>query len=265
MSVYIRENHIHLREALNSIFTQTVRASQVVIVCDGVLTDDLYNVIYDFLYKYPNIVEIIKYSENKGLGEALNIGLQHCKYDYVARMDTDDIARNNRFEIQCSYLMKHPEIDVLGSSIAEFESNPNEIVSYRKVPTSNEDIKKFSHNRNPFNHMTVFFKKSVISAVGGYLDMPYAEDYYLWARVIQADYKCANIDDYLVYVRAGDSMYKRRGGYTYAKNMFIFRHKLYEMGFLNTREFILNSIKQSIVALSPTCFRRFIYKKLLRN
>ena len=86
-----------MRQSLESIFAQTLLPNEVVLVKDGPLTDELENVLADFLQRYDTL-KIVPLAVNSGLGAALNEGLKHCSYQLVARMDTDDVAKPNRFE-----------------------------------------------------------------------------------------------------------------------------------------------------------------------
>lgn len=99
LSVYFKEKPDYLRQSLDSVFSQTVRASQVVLVEDGPLTPELNAIVAEYCVQYPEL-EAVPLSENRGLGLALAEGIKHCKYELVARMDTDDIARKDRFELQ---------------------------------------------------------------------------------------------------------------------------------------------------------------------
>ena len=119
LSVYRKEQPAYLRQSLDSIFTQTLLPDEVVLVKDGPLTDALDEVAEDYCRKYP-VIRVVPLSENQGLGRALNEGLKHCSYDLVARMDTDDVAKPERFEKQIAVFCAHPEMDVVGAWIDEF-------------------------------------------------------------------------------------------------------------------------------------------------
>ena len=86
-------------------------------------------------------------------------------------------------------------------------------------------------SRCPMNQMTVMFKKEAVEQAGGYIDWYCEEDYYLWLRMAQCGFKFENFDEVLVCVRAGDEMYRRRGGCKYfiseAKlQVYIFKKKI---------------------------------------
>src|SRR5690606_35259065 len=133
MSIYIKEDPNHFRTSVESMLNQTVEPDDIVIVKDGPLTTELEEVIDEF--KKNDSVKIIELKENVGLGKALNIGLDNCNNEYIARMDADDISVNNRCEKQLQRFMKNPRLSVVGTSVAEFIDDPSNIVGYRNVPS----------------------------------------------------------------------------------------------------------------------------------
>ena len=176
MSIYYKENPQFFRTALDSVINQTLQPDEIVIVEDGELTDELYKVIETYKNKYPQVFKIVQLETNQGLGKALQIGVGNCSYDLIARMDSDDIALPERFEKQINFMREHPDIDVLGSSISEFEGNPENITSYRKLPTEHKDIYKFGQFRCPVNHMTIMYKKKAVLEAGNYQTFKNIED-----------------------------------------------------------------------------------------
>lgn len=220
MSVYYKENPEYLKLSLDSVIKQTVPAAEIVLIKDGPLTKELDDIINQYSDKYAGLFRVFSLEENVGLGKALNYGVQRCKYDLIARMDTDDIVVPERFELQVNEFIKDKELVLCGGYIAEFARDPLIISGYRKVPLTQAAILKFAKKRNPFNHMTVMFKKKAVLEAGNYQDMPYFEDYWLWVRLLQKGYAVKNIDYVLVNVRAGVDMLGRRGGWEYAKAEF---------------------------------------------
>lgn len=97
MSVYHRDNAVYLKEALNSIFDQSILPTEIILVKDGLLSQELNSVIDYFVEKYSS-VKIVELLDNQGLGRALNEGLKYCSCDLIARMDADDISKFKRFE-----------------------------------------------------------------------------------------------------------------------------------------------------------------------
>lgn len=264
MSVYKSEKAEYLVQALDSILNQTVAPSEIVIVEDGKLTDELYEVLSQYEQKYT-IIKRIPFAVNRGLGLALHDGVLACSNELIARMDTDDIALPVRFEKQLDYLGKNPQISLLGTGIEEFSSVPECPDSKTILPIKHEDIVKFSIKRNPFRHMTVMFKKSVVLKSGNYRDFLWFEDYDLWVRIIANGYKCANIPEVLVFVRADQNMFARRGGWAYLQQDLKFQRYLYKINFINWTDFLLNVGIRSVVRILPNGVRSLFYRRFLRS
>ena len=265
MSVYKKEKAEYLKLALDSVINQTLTPDEIVLVQDGELTKELYAVIGKYKQKYTAIFKTYALKENQGLGKALNFGMEKCSYELIARMDTDDIAEPNRFELQVQEFIKDKDLALCGGQIAEFADNPNEIAGFRNVPLTHNEILNFCKKRNPFNHMTVMFKKQAVQNVGGYQHMPYFEDYWLWARLLKAGYKTKNIDAVLVKVRAGQDMIARRGGWHYVKCIAMFEKSLYKIGIINFFDLLAYAILRSVIAIIPESLRLIIYKNKLRK
>ena len=263
LSLYHKENPLFLRQSLTSIFTQTLLPIEVVLVEDGPLTDELYAVIKEFTSRYPKL-KVISLPTNRGLGKALNEGLKHCSYDLVARMDTDDIAKPNRFEKQLEIFKNHPEIDIVSSWIDEFEGDITHIISIRKVPEFHKDIYKYAKKRCPINHPAVMFRKSTVLAAGGYKHFPLFEDYYLWVRMLMNDAKFYNIQESLLYFRTSTDMFKRRGGWNYAINEYKLQKEFKNIGFINNIDFFYNISVRFISRILPNRLRTIFYKTMLR-
>lgn len=266
LSVYKNEKPAYLKCALDSIAQQTLLPKEIVIVEDGALTEELYKVLKD-LEEMSSIYEVkrVAFNTNRGLGLALRDGLTACSYEYVARMDTDDVALPNRFEKQVAYIEQNPDIAMVGSWIKEFKESPDMPDTITKLPVSCEEIAEYAKSRNPFRHMTVIYKKSAVLKSGNYRDFPLFEDYDLWVRMLQSGFKLVNIPECLVLVRADDDMFARRGGIGYILKEFKFQSFLYESGFIGFLKLMTNLGLRVAVRLLPNGLRVWIYKKLLRG
>lgn len=265
MSVYYKEKAEYLKLALDSIINQTLKPDEIVLVQDGKLTEELQAAITEYLQKYPDIFKTYALKQNQGLGKALNFGMQKCSYELIARMDTDDIAEPNRFELQIKEFKQDKELMLCGGQIAEFADNQTEITGYRNVPLKHNEILNFAKKRNPYNHMTVMFKKQAVQSVGGYMEMQYFEDYWLWVRMLKEGYKAKNIEQVLVMVRAGQDMIARRGGLNYAKCVIRFEKALYGISIISFMEMTCYIIMRSMVSVMPKGLRLWIYRWKLRK
>lgn len=263
ISIYPKESPKFFSQSLDSLVAQTVPADEVVIVKDGSVSSELESVLDQYATKLP--LKVVGYEQNRGLGYALAFGLQQCQYDWVARMDADDIAVNDRFEKQMDYLEQHPEIELLGCATMEFTDSVNDARGGRRLPCSHEEIRCFLKKRNAFNHMTVVFKKQAALDAGNYMEAPGFEDYYLWVRMILNGVRTANMPESLVYARVGNDMIGRRIGFRYAKEEYRFYKKLRKLKFLSYAEFIKVICMRIPLRLIPKPVLAFIYKKLLRK
>ena len=265
MSLYIKEKPENLRECMDSILSQSVRPTQIVIVKDGPLTEELEALLDEYVKENPELYTLVPLETNVGLGLALAEGIKHCRYELVARADTDDICRSDRFELQLAEFERDNSLDICGSHIAEFESDINSIVAKRTVPLSDEDIKVYQKRRDAFNHMTVMFKKSTVLAAGNYQSCMLMEDTYLWVRMILVGAVCKNIDDTLVYARIGSNMYERRGGVAYYKKYKEGRKKVRQTGYIGFVDYYYTLAIQFVVALMPNKLRGWVFKRLLHR
>lgn len=265
MSLYIKEKPEYARACFESLLNQTIRAGEWVIVEDGPLSAPMYKLLKEYELKCPNLIKRIRCEKNQGLGAALRIGLPECSYDLIARMDTDDIARADRFERQLAEFERNPDLDICGSNIDEFEETPDKIVARRNVPLAHQAIVKYQKKRDAFNHMTVMFKKNAVLEAGNYQSCPLMEDTYLWARMIQNGAVCCNIDESLVYARIGHDMFERRGGWSYFKKYCAGKKQMLSIGFITYYEYLFSVIIQFIVALIPSNLRKLVFIKLLHR
>ena len=264
MSLYIKEKKEYFDECMKSMLRQTAIPNEIVIVFDGPISKELNDCVNQYTQDYPNWIKIIKNEKNKGLGLALADGVPECTYELIARMDTDDIARSDRFEKQLQMFIDDLDLDICGSHIIEFEGDINNVLSKRDVPITHDEIAKYQKQRSAFNHMTVMYKKSTVLKAGNYEHCPLMEDDMLWIRMLLAGAKCANIDDYLVYARTGYAMIERRGGISYYKKYKKGRKKILDTGYISKWDYYKTVFVQFIVSLMPKKIRLIIFTNLLR-
>lgn len=264
MSVYLKEQPLFLRQSLSSIFNQTFEPDEVILVEDGLLSNELYAILDEFQFLYPQITRV-KLSQNGGLGNALNEGLKHCSHELIIRMDTDDICFPDRFEKQIEFMTKHPEVDISSAWLEEFVGDVTNVKAIKKVPASHSEIKTYIKTRNPLNHPAVIFRKSAVERAGGYKHFPLFEDWYLWARMMQCGARFANIQECLLHFRTSSDMFKRRGGMKYAIDSAKFQWMLHKIGLISSYCAIKASLLRGGVYIMPNFMRRWIYSKLLRS
>lgn len=266
-SVYRNDNPEFVRVALDSMLVyQTLKPSEIVLVQDGSVPVDLERLIFEYEAKYSDVMHIIRLDKNRGLGNALKLGVENATYSLVARMDSDDICLPNRFEKQVFFMESHPECDVVGGQMTEFIGKPANIVGKRIVPENNEDIYKYMKGRCALNHVTVMFRKDSILKVGNYQDWFWNEDYYLWVRMMMNKCVFANLPEVLVNVRSGEDQYARRGGMRYYKSEKGIQKLMLDNHLINRGGYFVNVTKRLIVQLIlPNWLRGWVFRTFARK
>jgi glycosyltransferase involved in cell wall biosynthesis len=263
MSLYNGEKAGFLDLCLKSLHEQTLVPDQIVIVFDGPIHNSLIEVISKWEATL-NITRVVL-TVNSGLGVALNSGLKYCNNEIICRMDTDDVCRTDRCEKLVTMLQNDNNLALVGSYIAEFDFEPLSHHAIKKVPISYDEIIKYAKKRNPFNHMSVAFRKSCVISCGGYQNEFLYEDYALWVRVLSSGNKAYNIPEPLVYARVGNDMELKRGGIKYAASEIKAQYGFYKSGFISGIELFRNLILRLPIRLIPNSLRRIIYRRCLRN
>ena len=260
MSLYKKEKPEYLRIALDSMLKQTIEPDEIVLVEDGPLTDELYEVLSD----YP-MLHRIRNEKNLGLGLALNVGLKQCRNELVARMDTDDCSKPNRCEKQLARFLEKPYLAIVGSHIDEFSGEISNVISQRIVPTTSEDIYKFSKKRSAFNHPAVMYSKTAVLENNGYSDLKRNQDVDLFGRMQFEGYKAENIDEALLLFRSSDELAKRRKSWQNTWSYIATIRKFWKMGYSSFSDYAIVAIAQTGMYLMPVKMQNYIYKKLLRK
>ena len=261
MSLYKKEHPEYLRIAIESMLNQTIKPDEIVLVEDGPLTDELYNVVEE----YGTVLTVVINEHNLGLGLALNEGLKSCTHELVARMDTDDISKPNRCEKQLKLFEGKPELSIIGSHIDEFIGDPSNVISQRRVPINSKAIYEYAKKRSAFNHPAVMYKKSDVLAVGGYSDLKRNQDVDLFGRMLFNGYKAENIDEALLWFRSSDELAERRKSWENTRSYIGTIHNFWEMGYSSFADYITVLIAQTCMYLMPVKAQNWIYRNVLRK
>lgn len=257
ISIYKNEKPEWFREALDSVFSQTIQPNEIVLVKDGPLTPELEDVISEYASKYQ-IFKIVTNEKNLGLGLALRKGVLECSNEIIARMDTDDVLPVDRFEKQLAKIQEGYDVVSCWSLI--YEGSIDNVIAIKHRPEHHEDIVKLAHRRSPVCHAACFMKKSAVIDSGNYLHKQYYEDYHLWVRMILKGYKFYNVQESLYYVRTSMNQVGRRGGLAYLRNEIAIFKEFKSMGFYSTKDVIINSAIRSVARLMPSNFRASLFK-----
>ncbi|GHT86226.1 glycosyl transferase [Spirochaetia bacterium] len=266
MLLWYKEKPEYLRASLESMVRQTIPPSEYVFVQDHDIPSELTSVIKSNVgnvsVKYVDAYDLF----GKGFGSLLARGIEHCSYELIARMDSDDIAFSDRCERQLAVFKENPQLAVVGGTIAEFSDTPEEITSYRVVPEKNHDIIKFAKYRCPFNQPSVMFRKTVIINVGNYnTSYSACEDYELWYRVLKSGGVGYNIPEPILYFRAGEDLIKRRGKKDQYLSFVAIKKRMRNDKFINWFDFQFSVNIQRFFYYSPFFIQKWMYRYFLRK
>ncbi len=265
MSLYIKEKPEYLDLAIKSMVEQTVKPDQIVIVKDGQITPELEAVLNKYDSEYPGLFDIVGYEKNRGLGLALNYGLEHCRNELVARMDTDDISKPNRCEKQLQAFDKDNDLSIVGSAVDEFLDDVSNITGRRVVPQTSDEIYAFAKRRSAFNHPAVMYKKSDVLKFGGYSDLRRNQDVDLFGRMLFGGCKAMNYEESLLWFRSDANLAKRRKSWINTKSYIETIANFRKMGYSSCSDYIVVAVAQTIMYLCPIGVQNWLYKKFLRS
>jgi GT2 family glycosyltransferase len=247
----------------SSVHEQTRRPEQVVLVQDGPVPDELGAAVAALVADSPVRVDHVVLPENVGLGPALDAGLAACDHEIVARMDADDISLPHRFEAQLPVI--EAGADIVGTGLLEFGSAPEDVVGRRTPPTDPDEIRRVIRFRDPFNHPTVVYRRSAVRAAGGYTDMALMEDYLLFARMVDAGARPANLAEPLVRYRVGAGAYARRGGRQLLRSELAVQRRFRQLGITTRPQYLRNVLVRGGYRLIPERVRTVAYRALIAN
>lgn len=263
LCAYGNDSPKHVKECLGSIGASSVLPNEIIFVKDGPLPAELDEAVESFGFHIPPA--IIALPSNQTQGIARKIGTEAASHEWVALMDSDDVAAPDRFEKQLAEISLNPLISIHGGQIAEFSENPAIAHAVRSVPRTHGEIAAFAKTRNPFNAMTVMFKKSLALEAGNFRYFPGFEDYDLWARMLKRGAVCQNSPDVLVYARTGSGMYGRRRGMKYIRQEWKMQKELLDLGLITKRRYVANLMKRTPARLAPGLLTKLLYRVFARS
>lgn len=251
VSVYRSEQAACLQRALQSVWDdQTRKPDQIVLIEDGPLPAELEEVVQRLqaVFKVQEqqscvqsslqskseepsakLLTVVKLPVNGGLTKALNVGLKHVTGDLVARMDSDDIAAPNRFELQERFLEEHPEIDIVGGSMQEFDDQ-HECLNIRHYPLTHEEACRYIVKACPLAHPSVMMRKRMFDDGLQYDErFRMSQDIKLWYDAVLAGYKIANLPEVCLYFRQQGDVFKRRSRVKAWNEFKIYMNGIYRM------------------------------------
>lgn len=220
LPVYMKDIPEYVSLSVDSILNQSYINYKLFIGVDGPVEEDLAKQINT--YSSNDKIEICWFPDNRGLPIILNDLVTKSfeeGFEFIARMDADDISLPERLQHQMDYLMKHPDIDVVGGWISEIDEKSELSGKIIHYPLSSEDCRAFFATRNPLAHPAVLFRKTFFEKAGSYNPVyRQNQDTILWYVGFMCGCKLANIPEVVLKFRVTMAMFKkRRSGYELAK------------------------------------------------
>lgn len=264
MSVYKNDTAEYVKLSVESILGQTYKDFDLYVQYDGPVRKDVDEYLCGLT---DERVKIQRRAENKGLAHSLNDLLAIVKpqgYEFIARMDADDISMPDRFEKQIVFLQQHPRIDCVGGAINEIDENGNDRGKITSYPCDSDKCRAFFAKRNPVAHPSVMFRQSFFEKAGWQYPTDFVrnEDTMLWYRGCLAGAQIANLPDVVLNFRMTDAMFtQRRNGKAFAKSQLAMR-KIINKGLGYGPMSMVYAYAMYILMISPSWILKWAYKVL---
>lgn len=265
MSVYRKDNPEYLDTSIRSVWTdQTLRPNQIVIIKDGPISTETQAVLNRWQIDLGDKLQVIQHSKNEGLTKSLNDGIDIIKTDLIARMDSDDISCPARFEKQAKYLSEHPDIDIVGGSLQEFDAQ-NTCLNIRHYPQTHQDAVNSMHKACPLAHPTVMMRRRIFDKGLRYDErFKTSQDIALWFDAVCAGYYIANIPDVTIHFRFAADTYSRRSKAKAWNEFYIYVSGIYRLNGLMTFKYFY-PLTRLIFRLMPARIIQWGYGSRLRS
>ena len=265
MSVYKSEKGEFLNRSLQCVWDdQTRKPEQIVLIEDGVLTEELYAVIDKWKKALGDQLVVCRNEQNLGLTKSLNKGIGLITSDLIARSDSDDISAPQRFELQEKFFRENLEIDILGGSMQEFDDE-HECLNVRHYPLTHEDACKYIVKACPLAHPAVMMRRRIFDE-GLHYDERYrmSQDIKLWYDAILAGYRMANLQEIVLFFRQQGDVFRRRSRVKAWNEFKIYMNGIYRMHGLFTLAYRYPIARYVFRNLPPSLVKK-IYESGMRK
>ena len=265
MSVYHSEKAEYLNRSLQSVWDdQSLKPNQIVLIEDGPLGEELHKVIDKWKERLQDVFCIEKNEKNIGLTKSLNKGIQYITSELIARADSDDISMPTRFALQEKFLAEHPDVDILGGAMQEFNED-NDCLNVRRYPSTHEQARKYIMKASPLAHPSVMMRKKIFDEGLRYNEeYRTSQDVALWFDALNAGYHIANLDDIILHFRQNSSVFKRRGRAKAWNEFKIYIKGIYRKKGLFTFYYVY-PLSRLLFRLMPARLIELVYKSNMRN
>lgn len=262
MSVYRNDRPEWFQLAMDSICEQTLLPTEMVLVVDGPIPDELSETVKGYERHDRGFeLNVVRLKDNGGLANAMNAGRRECSQPFIARMDADDYSLPTRFERQAAALRENPDLGLICSWQGEFLDDPHEMNALKMLAEHHDELISQLKWRNVIPHSSVIMNREAVEEVGGYRsEFGLVEDYDLFTKLAMFGVRMHCIQEPVYRMRVLPEQRVRRGGLSYIPGEWKFRHQLYTNGFISQREFLLSSTAYTVFRLSPAFLKTLLYR-----
>lgn len=191
----------HLNEAVDSILDQTFKDFEFIIINDGSV-DNTSKILDSYSDGRIRLVQ----RENRGFAYSLNEAIQLAEGKYIARMDADDVALENRLRLQYEFMESHSGVDILGGQ-ADIIDEYGRLIGEMRKPASWPNISEYIKYACPLCHPTYFVREHVYDIIKGYRNIPPVEDYDFLFRAFEKGCVMRNLPEKILkYRKTNNSM-----------------------------------------------------------
>ncbi len=255
-------NGRYLKDFIVSVNDSTVLPKELIIINDG-STDDSLKILDGF--SHLSYLRIINFEKNRGFCLALNAGIESATGDYIMRVDPDDIIQKNRISTQVDFLEKNKEIDVVGSNVIYFHSDTKKEVSKSNFPLKQQAIKStFIRGEHGVQHPSTMIRAKVMKQYKYVQENFKAEDYEIFARIINDGYKFANISEPLTKMRIHSQSVSSNIAYDTIKMTYKIRDEIFgtSSSILKTRFYYWYILNYKKFLITPNLLLKPMYLAL---
>ncbi|MGM5483171.1 MAG: glycosyltransferase family 2 protein [Nanobdellota archaeon] len=276
----------NLKRAIDSVINQTYKKWELIVVDDNEPETVYRKETEGFMKRYAKNAKIryIKHNKNKGAPAARNLGIKKAKGEYVGFLDDDDEWVSSKLEKQLE-VFENSNIENLAFVYSRWWNIQGNNIRKSDIDYRDDFTNKLIMYQNGISNSVMLFRKESLLKVGGFLDLPCAQDLDLVLRLFAKGYKADFYDNYLVKIhihqgeRITTSLKKIEG----TKRMFetekkyYFKLSLYEklvaysnyhyklMGLHLGRGLHMQAVKEYLLAFIFFPFNPRIYKGLVNT
>lgn len=245
-------NGKYLQQFMDSLINSSMLPKEIIVVDDG-STDDSVAILKNYAATTA-ILKPIFLEKNVGFANALNVGLKEATSEYILRLDPDDYVHEDRIRLQYEMLQNNPQLDVVGSNAAYFDSDTGKVIFKSNFPADSGEIKKrYQTAMHGVLHGTVMGKTALFVKHGYQQKYVPAEDYAIFAGMIADGAVMQSLTAPLTYVRVHAGSVSNDLNYKAIREPYIICNELFHTNY--------GPLKTKLTFYHLKFYRRFLFQK----